>query len=102
MTIQISNMHAHPGAPLVEFDATFPGGWVIHDCVLIQQANGNLAALPPLLRANRRAVTIAPQFWFAFISAAAEAYEEFASSDDSGLRRVLGAAETESLALAGI
>lgn len=102
MTVQISNMHPHPGVPLAEFDATFPGGWVIHDCVLIQQPNGNLAALPPLLRANRRAVTIAPQFWFEFINAAAEAYEEFAECDDVGPRRVLGAAETESLALAGI
>ncbi len=102
MTIEISNMHRHPGAPLVEFDATFPGGWVIHDCVLVQQPNGNLAALPPLLRASRRAVTIAPQHWFAFINAAQEAYEDFAGNDDAGLRRVLGAAEAESLAEAGL
>lgn len=103
MTVKIENMQPNPGDGVATFDATFPDGWVIRKCVIIKRPNGDLAAVPPLVRNGIRAVTIPSKYWFEFIDCALDAYAEFeGEAGDAGLRRVLGSGERESLARAGI
>jgi len=90
MTIIIENMQPNPGDGVATFDATFPDGWTIRRCVIIKRPNGDLAAVPPLVRNGIRAVTIPSRFWFAFINAALDAFAAFEGEpEDAGLRRVL-------------
>ncbi len=102
MTVKIENMQHNPGDGVATFDAVFNSGWVIRRCVVIRRPDGNLAAVPPLVR-SVRSVTIPDKLWFPFINAALDAYEDFKDEpQDAGLRRVLGVGERESLDEAGL
>lgn len=102
MTVKIENMQPNPGDGVATFDATFPDGWTIRKCVVIRRPNGDLAAVPPLVRNGIRAVTIPDKHWRPFIVAALDAYAELdGEAEDAGLRRVLAADMEDALRQVG-
>lgn len=78
--INISNMRPGPGGAKATFDAEIEG-WLLRDCVIVQRPEGNLSALPPVLRGGRRAVQVPDHLWFDFINAARSAYRRISREE---------------------
>lgn len=96
--IYISNMRPGPGGAKATFDAEIDG-WLLRDCVIVQRPEGNLSALPPVLRGGRRAVQVPDHLWFDFVNSARSAYRRIRRDEKWG---ELCAGGEEALVAAGM
>lgn len=96
--IRIENMRPGPGVAKATFDTEIEG-WLLRDCVIVQRPEGNLSALPPLVRGGRRAIQIPDDLWFDFVNAALSAYRRISREEKWG---EICEGEQEALAAAGI
>lgn len=97
--INITNMRLKRMKSIrAEFEAHIYG-WVIRECVIVERPDGNLAALPPIIRNGIRAVTIAEEHWFPFVKAAVAEYRRVIKepAEAAGLMRLLSAVSEEAL-----
>lgn len=100
MTVKIEDMRPENQVRCrAKFTANIDG-WVIRECVIFERDDGNLAAVPPIIRNGIRAVDIPEKHWFPFINAALAAYDEMRTREpeDAGLLRVIG----ETMEIAGL
>ena len=92
-----------PAAPFVEanFDVELDGGITIRDCLITDGRSGFAARLPG--RGRRDLVELPPHMRAEFNELALMMFRHLPDdANDSGLRRVLGEGERESLRKAGI
>lgn len=94
----IENMRPGPGGTKAIFDVEI-GGWTIRDCVIVQRPDGDLSALPPLLRDGRCAVQVPAELWPAFVQDGLAAYRRISREEQW---RELCEGEQEALRAAGI